>query len=422
MRERLRNWAGNHAYAAARVHRPETVEEVQEIVARARRVKALGSRHSFNGVADTEGDLVALDRLPRAIEVDRARGTVTVDGGARYGDVCGALAEAGLALHNLASLPHVSVAGACATATHGSGDEHGNLATAVVGVELVRGDGELVTLARGRDADFPGAVVSLGALGVVVRLTLELRPAYELRQDVYEGLPLDRLDDDFEAIASSGYSVSLFTDWRTSRFGQVWLKRRVAPDAPIEAAPEFFGAPRATEPRHPIAGHPAEHCTPQLGVPGAWHDRLPHFRLDHTPSSGAELQSDYLVPRRHAVAALREVEALRERIAPLLLVSEVRTVGADDLWLSPGHAGPVVSIHFTWKQEPAAVAALLPALERRLLPFDARPHWGKLFTTPPAVVRALYPRLPDFRRLVERLDPEGKFRNEYLDAYVFAGT
>ena len=420
MTERLRNWAGNYAYAAARVHRPETVEQVQEIVARGRRVKALGSRHSFNGVADTEGDLVALDRLPRTIEVDRARGTVTVDGGARYGDLCGPLAAEGLALHNLASLPHISVAGACATATHGSGDEHGNLATAVTAIELVRGDGERVTLARGRDADFPGAVVALGALGVVVRLTLELRPAYEVRQDVYEGLPLDRLDDDFEAIASSGYSVSLFTDWRASRFEQVWLKRRVVAGEPADTAPEFFGARRATGPRHPIAGHPVEHCTAQLGAPGAWHDRLPHFRLDHTPSSGAELQSDYLVPRRHAVAALREVEALRDRIAPLLLVSEVRTVAADDLWLSPCHAGPVLSIHFTWKQDWPGVAALLPSLESRLLPLGARPHWGKLFTVPPPHVRALYPRLPDFRRLAERLDSAGKFRNAFLDAYVFA--
>ena len=423
MSDRLRNWAGNLEYAAARVHRPASVAELREIVRRGRSLKVLGSRHSFNRIADTDGELIVLDALPPVLEIDRERGTVTVGGAARYGDFCGALAGAGLALHNLASLPHISVAGACATATHGSGDRNANLAAAVAGMELVTGDGELVELSRERDAErLRGAAVGLGALGVVTRVTLDVQPAYELRQDVYEGLALDLAIAELDAITGSGYSVSLFTRWRDARVDQLWLKRR-ADDATFDApAPrELFGAALADAPRHPIATMPPDHCTVQLGARGPWHERLPHFRMDFTPSAGNELQTDYLVPRRHAAAALRAVHALGDRIAPLLQISEIRTVAADDLWMSPCRGADCVSIHFTWLRDDAGVAALLPALDAALAPMEGRPHWGKLFDTPPARLRALYPRLADFRRLVAELDPAGKFRNAFLDAYVLGG-
>ena len=416
-----RNWAGNYTYAASTLHRPETVDEVQALVRRSQRLKVLGTRHSFNGIADTTGDLVSLERLPRLMELDRERGTVTVDGGIRYGDLCRWLAGEGWALHNLASLPHISVAGACATATHGSGDAQGNLATAVCALELVAGTGELVALSRASGGDdLDGAVVSLGGLGVVTRLTLEARPAVEMRQDVYEDLPLERLDDHFDDVMASGYSVSLFTDWRRAAFDQVWVKRRVTSAASVEPTPELYGAMPASGPRHPIAGLSPENCTTQVGVPGPWHERLPHFRMDYMPSSGEELQSDYLVPRRHARAALRAIAGLRARVAPLLQVAEVRTVAADRLWMSPCYGEACVSLHFTWRPDWPAVRALLPAMEDALAPCEARPHWGKLFTMPAARVQSLYPRLPDFRRLLGRYDPEGRFRNAFLDTYVLA--
>jgi len=380
----------------------------------------LGSRHAFNDLADTTGDLVSLARLPRVLELDARASTVTIDGALRYGDLCPSLDAAGYALANLASLPHISVAGACATSTHGSGDRVGSLATAVSGLEVMSADGELRSITRDRDGDeFDGMVVSLGTLGVVTRLTLKLEPAFRMRQDVYERLPMDAGLDHFDEITSSAYSVSLFTTWRSPQFDQVWLKRRVVDGDRFEPQPTLFGATRATRQRHPIDGMPPEACTPQLGVPGPWHERLPHFRMDATPSAGNELQSEYQVPRRRAIDALRALEPLRERMGPLVQVSEIRTVAADELWLSPSFGRDSVAIHFTWLPDWDAVARLLPVIEEALAPFEPRPHWGKLFTIPPEQLRPRYPRLVDFGALVARHDPEGRFRNAFVDRYVF---
>ncbi len=404
-----RNWAGNHTYRAARLHRPGTLERLREIVAGAPRVHVLGSRHSFTDVADS-AELIALDELPADVRVDHAAGTVSFGAGLRYGELAGALEREGLALHNLASLPHISVAGAIATATHGSGDGNGNLATAVAGLEIVTSSGEIVTASRG-DPDFDGLVVGIGALGAVTRITLDVEPAYDVRQRVFEGLAWDALYEHFDAISSTGYSVSVFTRWGVTA-DQVWVKSR-ATDAPEQERGELFGAVAATADRHPILGLDAVNCTPQLGVPGRWWDRLPHFRMGFTPSSGDELQSEYLMPRRHGVAAIQAVHALAERMRPVLLVSEIRTVAADRLWMSPQYGQDTIGIHFTWTSEPDLVADVLVDLEAALAPFDARPHWGKLFHTAPP-----YGRQGDFIALIERLDPRGAFRNAWLERHV----
>lgn len=419
IRERRQNWAGNHTYKAAGLHFPETLEEVQELVARHDKVKVLGSRHSFNSIADTEGEMLSLERFNPALHIDPERRTVKIGGGMRYGELAPQLHRAGFALHNLASLPHISVAGAVATATHGSGVQNGSLATAVAGLELVKADGEIVRLSREEGEAFRGAVVGLGGLGVVTSLTLDLVPAFEVRQEVYENLALSELEANFEAIVSSAYSVSLFTDWRGARFNQVWLKSRVEPGAAFSPEPGFFGATAAPAQRHMLSGHPPENTTEQMGVPGPWYERLPHFRLDHTPSSGEELQSEYLVPREHAVQGLRVLSELRGRIAPLLMACEVRTVAADDLWMSPFYRRGCVGFHFTWKQDWPALEQLLPLIEAGLEPLSARPHWGKLFTLPPERVQALFERLPEFRQLLQAHDPKGKFRNAFLDQYIF---
>jgi len=420
MPENLTNWAGNHQYRAARLHRPKTVEDIRELVTRCHKLKVLGARHSFNDIADTTGDLISLDHFDQVLALDRERRTVTVAGGIRYGELGRHLHREGYALHNLASLPHISVAGACATATHGSGDSHGNLATAVAALELVTARGDVVTLSReGHGDQFQGAVVGLGGLGVVTKLTLDIAPTFEMRQDVYENLPMAGLEDSFDDIQSRAYSVSLFTDWRGEHINQVWFKRRVAQDARFTPEPELFGATLATAAIHPIASMSAASCTPQLGVHGPWHERMPHFRLEHQPSNGEELQSEYLVPRRHALAALRAVAGLRERVAPLLQAGEIRTIAADNLWMSTCYQQDSVGIHFTWIQDWPAVKQLLPLLEEQLAPFQARPHWGKLFTMQPARLQSLYPKLPDFRGLLQEYDPQGKFRNEFLDTYIF---
>lgn len=414
------NWAGNYTYSAIRMHRPDSLEQVQQAVISSPKLRVLGSRHSFNGLADSTADHLSLGLLDRVVALDRERRTVTVEGGVRYGELAEYLYREGYALPNLASLPHISIAGACATATHGSGDGNGVLATSVVALELVAADGTLLALSREQHGStFDGLVVGLGALGVVTKLTLAIVPTFAVRQDVYEYLPLSALEENFATIVASAYSVSLFTDWQSASFNQVWLKRQVADGSAQEAAPTFFTAVRATTPRHPITALSAENCTAQLGLPGPWHERLPHFRMHFTPSSGAELQSEYFVPREHAVAALQTIAQLREQIAPLLLVSEIRTIAADRLWMSPCYQQACVSFHFTWRPNWPAVRQILPLIEARLAPFSVRPHWGKLFTLAPAQVRAQYPRLADFQDLLRSYDPQGKFRNAFLDTYIF---
>jgi xylitol oxidase len=416
----LTNWAGNYTYSAARLHEPESIDQLQEIVRSVPRLRVLGSRHSFNDLADTSADLVSLARLPRVLDIDRSSDTVTIDGAVRYGDLCPALDAAGYALPNLASLPHIAVAGACATSTHGSGDRLGSLATTVSGLELLSADGEQRTFSRDRDGDeFDGMVVSLGALGVVTTLTLQLEPAFRMRQDVYERLQLRTGLDHLDEITASADSVSLFTAWRAPEFDQVWLKRRVTDGEAFEPPQTFFGTTIATRQRHPIVGMPPEACTPQLGVPGPWYERLPHFRMDATPSAGNELQSEYQVPRHLAVEALRALDPLRDRIGPLVQVSEIRTIAADGLWLSPSFGRDSVAIHFTWLPDWDAVARLLPLIEEALAPFEPRPHWGKLFAIPAEELRARYPDRDRFVALARSLDPNGTFRNPFVDGYVF---
>ena len=409
-----RNWAGNYRYAAPIAH-PTSIAEVQQLVSAASRVRALGSRHSFNAIADSPGTLVALDRVDDAIVIHPAARSVEVSGGTTYGTLAVELQRQGYALHNLASLPHISVAGAIATGTHGSGDQNGSLATAVSALEIVTATGELLRVDRSTP-DFAGTVVALGALGIVTRVTLDIQPSFNVRQFVYENLPWSRVLENFDAVTSSAYSVSLFTDWRGDAVDQAWVKSR---GTDFSGDPTFFGGTAAAVGRHPLPGISAINCTEQLGVAGPWSERLAHFRMAFTPSNGDELQSEYHVPREHAVAAIEAMRALSARIAPLLLVSEIRSVATDDLWLSPSYQRAGVALHFTWKPEQAAVEALLPDLEAALAPFAVRPHWGKLFQTDAATLATSFPRLGDFRALADRLDPAGKFRNDFLERTVF---
>ncbi|WP_217546892.1 FAD-binding protein [Streptomyces sp. GbtcB6] len=402
------NWARNITYTAKEFHRPDSLDELRSLVAGSARVRVLGSGHSFNRIADPgpEGVLVSIAGLPPAVEVDTAARTVRVAGGVRYAELARAVHARGLALPNMASLPHISVAGSVATGTHGSGVANGSLAAPVREVELVLADGSTVTIARG-DARFDGAVTSLGALGAVTALTLDLEAAYDMAQTVYTELPLDGLD--FAAVSGAAYSVSLFTDWREPGFRQVWVKRRT--DRP---AVDFGWAAPATEAMHPVPGMPAGNCTQQFGVPGPWHERLPHFRAEFTPSSGDELQSEYLLPRAAAVDALHAVDGIRQTVAPVLQTCEVRTIAADPQWLSPAHGRDSVALHFTWVDDLTTVLPVVRRLEEALAPFDPRPHWGKVHAVPGEVLRGRYPRLADFRALARDLDPDGKFTNPFV--------
>ena len=412
----MKNWAGNLEYSSADVQRPASVAGLAEVVAGASRVKALGSRHSFNRVGDTDGVHVLLDALPQEIELDSERQTVRVSGGISYGALCRTLEKSGVAIHNLASLPHISVAGAIQTGTHGSGVENPSLAGAVERIDLVRASGEQVSLSREDGDEFLGSVVGLGALGIVTGLELSVRPSFQMRQRVLENLPWERALADFPALVSSAYSVSLFTDYAGDAISQVWLKA-------LDSQPvltEHFGATPAVEARHPLPGMSGENCTVQLDEPGPWLDRLPHFRHEFTPSNGEELQSEYILPLEHGPAAIQAIRSLAAKLAPLLFVSEIRTGAADEFWLSPFYRQQSVALHFTWKPLQSEVEAVLPELEELLRPFGARPHWGKLFTPAGHDWEALYPKFADFRALAARHDPEGKFRNGLLDSILGA--
>ena len=413
MQRAVTNWAGNVTYSTERILRPRSVEEALELIAGTESLRPLGTRHSFSLIADSADALLSTEHLNRVIEL--GPDTITVEAGIRYGELAAALDNHGVALPNFASLPHISVGGAIATATHGSGTGNQSLAAGVSGFELVAADGSLRRLRRG-DADFDGAVVSLGALGLVTRVSLDVVPSFDLRQYVFEQLPWSAVEADLDAILAGGYSVSLFTTWDEPSVGTVWVKTKE------QLGPQlYFGASPATQPRNPVPGALWDNATEQLGVPGPSYDRLPHFRLGFTPSSGDELQSEFVVPRQHGAAAVSELRRLGSVVSPLLLVSEIRSIAADALWLSPFYEQDSIAFHFTWRPRPAEVLAVLPQIESALAPFSVRPHWGKLFVGSAEALDAVYPKLPDFRRLARELDSGGKFRNAFLRRYVFGG-
>jgi xylitol oxidase len=398
-------WAGSHTYVARELRRPSSLAELAELVTAEPRIRALGSRHSFTDLADSPGMLVDVTGLPGEVEVDASRRVARVPAGLRYGDLATTLHQSGWALGALASLPHISVAGAVATGTHGSGNGVGSLASTVAAVELVDGSGEAVRLERG-EADFGGAVVALGLLGIVTAVELDVEPTYDVSQVVLEGLTWDALLERVDEVTAAAYSVSVFTRWTGDLVGQVWLKERGEPRV-------LDGTHPAPEQRHMIAGMSVENTTEQLAVPGPWHERLPHFRMGFTPSAGEELQSEYFIPRGRLAEALAAVRAIGHLVEPELLVTEVRTIAADDLWLSGAYGGDAAALHFTWRRHPVGVHPLIDRLEEVLLPLGARPHWGKVFRAQADVVRPLYPRMDDFLDLAGRFDPEGRFHNAW---------
>lgn len=414
------NWAGNLTYSAEIFHEPADIETIQAIVRSSDKLRVLGTRHCFNDIADSPAMQVSVRALDQVGALNEADQTVTIGAGMSYGQLCPWLQERGYALHNLASLPHISVAGACATATHGSGMKNGNLPSAAIGIEFIDAAGNIQTLSREKDgAKFAGAIIHLGGLGVLTKLTLQIEPTYEMYQYVYQDLPVSELLDNFQEIMSAAYSVSLFTDWQTDKVNQVWFKCRVGEALEGIGEPEIYGATLFDRKVHPILDHSAESCTEQMGRRAPWYDIQPHFKMEFTPSSGKELQSEFFVPLRNAMGAFEAIDDLSDQVGPLLMISEVRAIAADDFWMSPCYGQDCIAFHFTWKQEPEKLQQLLPVLEGTLADFEARPHWGKVFTMSKERLEVLYPKLPEYRALLREYDPEGKFVNGYMREHLF---
>lgn len=409
------NWAGNQQFSAVRCIRPQSLAEAQAVIADTSRIRPIGTAHSFSPLADTSQVQLSLAGLPREIEIEADSNEVWVSAAVTYGDLAPVLMEHGRALHNLASLPHISVAGACATGTHGSGDRLGNLATAVTGMRLIRADGRLVEIAG---AELAAEVVALGCLGAVTHLRLATERFYDVAQVVFDDLPRARLVDSLDEIFGAATSVSVFTTWDESERCQVWLKQRcdVTSSWPQTS---WLGARQRTTPAHPLPDHDPINCTAQLGEPGPWFDRLPHFQMAFTPSSGDEIQAEYLLPRDMASQAIQAIEGIRAIVHPILHATEIRSVAADDLWLSPNYERPTIGIHFTWHKT-NAVYDVLPIIDELLAPLGARPHWGKVTTFTPEMIVRGYPRFDQFAKRVRELDPEGKFSNSMTDALMGA--
>lgn len=410
------NWAGNHAFLAERIHRPGSVDDVRRIVAGARLIHAVGARHAFNGAADSPGAVIDLSDIEPDFAIDAEARTVTAGAAATYGAAAAWLQAHGWALHNMASLPHISLAGATATGTHGSGDRLGTLASAIASLELVTASGDLVTLRRG-DPDFAGVATGLGAFGIIARITLDIQPSYRMRQDAFQDLPWKFVLDDFDAVMAAGTSVSIFTTWSGVNADRLWIKTRLDAGVEDRPPPPPGGALPAALPSRTAGAEHLRKLTP-FALAGPWSDRLAHFRM--TFEQGPQLQSEYLLPRAHATRAIAALRPLGPRIDAQLAVTEIRSMAADDLWLSPASGTDAVGIHFSWAlRDVPEVMALCAEIEALLLPLRARPHWGKVILSPAATLAPLYPRMDDFRALARSYDPTGKFRNAYLDRHVF---
>lgn len=413
------NWAGNLSYTAKEFQEPGSIEQLQEMVRNAHKVRALGTRHCFNGIADSLFKQISVLSFKRELQVNSENQQVTIDAGSNYGQICSELYHQGFALHNLASLPHISVAGAMATATHGSGILNRNLGSAVSGFDFIDSTGEMQSLSRQQDGEaFEGLLTHLGALGVITSITLDLQPAFDVKQQVFQDLPVKRLLEDFKAVMSGGYSVSLFTDYQSEVVNQVWVKSVAEAGEEVDSS-DYYGAIPASRNLHPITELSAENCTEQLGVAGPWYDRLPHFKMNFTPSSGKELQSEFFVPINDAPQAFEVISALKKKLKPILMISEVRTIAGDNQWMSPFYHQDSVAFHFTWEQDKQSVESVLPLIQDGLEQYNVRPHWGKVFTISPQRLRSLYPNLDKFKQLTSKYDPNGKFINEFLTVLLY---
>jgi xylitol oxidase len=386
---------------------PESLAELQELIRSNPKIRARGTAHCFNEIANTSSYAINLAKLPKVIEINPETKSGKVSSGLTYGELAPALHDQGWALNNLASLPHISIAGSISTGTHGSGIKNQNLANQVLSLDIVTAEGELRHIDRANPA-FNGLVVGLGLGGIVYQYELKIEQTFKIRQVIYPEIPLDVLQRNFDQIMGTAYSVSYFTDWSSTQVGNLWCKFRDNEEIPESVG----GSSQADKKYHPIPSVDPVACTDQLGEPGDWHQRLSHFKLEFTPSVGEEIQTEFFVDRKDAAAAIEAVSKLGEEIAPLLWITELRTIAEDEIWLSGAYQRDSLAIHFTWKKDDA-IYPVIEKVEAALHPFNYRPHWGKVFTTDEKYLSSVYPKMSEFKALIEALDPTSKFENTF---------
>jgi xylitol oxidase len=408
----MQNWSKNVDFNDRAFLQPESLTELQELVRSNQKIRARGTAHCFNEIANTSSYAINLAKMPRVIEVNPETKSVTVSSGLTYGELAPELHNQGWALSNLASLPHISIAGSISTGTHGSGIKNQNLANQVLSLDIVTAEGELRHIDRANPA-FNALVVGLGLGGIVYQYELKIEPTFQIRQVIYPEIPLGILQRNFDQIMGTAYSVSYFTDWSNAQVGNLWCKFRDG-----EVIPESVGgSAKADKKYHPIPSVDPVACTDQLGESGDWHQRLSHFKLEFTPSVGEEIQTEFFVDRKDAAAAIEAVSNLGEEITPLLWITELRTIAADDLWLSGAYQRDTLAIHFTWKKD-LAIYPVIEKVEAALRPYNYRPHWGKVFTADGKYLSSVYPKMSEFKALVEALDPTSKFENLFTRKFI----
>ena len=407
-----RNWSKNVDFNDREFLQPVSLAELQDFVRSHAKVRARGTAHCFNDIANTSSSAINLSNMPKVIEINESKKSVTVASALKYGELAPVLYEKGWALDNLASLPHISIAGSVSTGTHGSGIKNRNLANQVLSIDMVTAEGELRHIDRSNPA-FAGLVVGLGLGGIVYQYELKVEPAFSVRQVIYPEIPMDILQRNFDQIMGTAYSVSYFTDWGPDQNGNLWCKFRDEENIPESVG----GIGKADKKYHPIPSVDPVACTDQLGVPGEWYQRLPHFKLDFTPSVGEEIQSEFFVDRKDAAVAIATISKLGREITPLLWITELRTIAADELWLSGAYQRDTLGIHFTWKKDDA-IYPVIEKIESGLRPLNYRPHWGKVFTADAEYLRSAYPKMAEFKALIEALDPTKKFENSYTRKYL----
>jgi xylitol oxidase len=401
------NWSSNVNFQEQEYLEPTNLDDLQDIVASQKFVRARGSAHSFNSIADSNNTIVSLEKMPQTIEIDEVKQNVKVSSFLKYGELVPTLHARGWALSNLASLPHISIAGSVSTATHGSGIFNKNLAAQVAAVEFIDSTGSIRHLSEG-SREYEAFVVGLGLTGIITNYWLKIEPSFNVKQIIYENVSDIELEKSFDEIMGTAYSVSFFTRWDSSNQGNLWCKfkeNQYIPDI-------VSGAHQATKKLHPIPEVDPVAATEQFGVTGPWLERLAHFKLDFTPSVGDEIQSEFFVDRENAPAVIQKLRELSPKFRDMLWISELRTIAADNFWMSTASARDSVGFHFTWKKsnfDPKVVKEI----EENLVQFDYRPHWGKVFYAESRYLRSVYPKYSDFVEAVNLIDPNKKFSNQF---------
>lgn len=411
----MKNWAGNLTFLAEEFIEIESIPQLQKIVEKSKKLKVLGTGHSFSEITDTNGTLISLKKIPPEIEIDPISKSVSVNAGTSYSVLSKYLESNGWALPNLASLGEITVAGAIMTGTHGSGSKNKVLSDSVIELQLVLASGDQLIINRQDFDDFAGFIVSFGSLGVVTRVKLRIIESFSMKQFVYENISISSVAKNFDEIFNSAYSVSYFGSWAENTTGQIWMKFLDQAEFP-HLSPEAFGGNLANSNQHPVKINDPSPCTEQMGVTGKWLYRLPHFKLDSSAASGDEVQTEYLVDRNYVNEYIAGLSAIGNEISPRVYATEIRTMAADDLWLSGAYARDTVGFHFTWKKS-KELASFLPKIEEVLGKHQGRPHWGKLFSTSKEQIITRYPRYQDFKNLLNRYDSNGKFSNNFIDKF-----